>query len=175
MSALDDMPLDTSESGGQELIGRRLSLAARRCREWMDREMAGHGGGLVGWLVLKHAGHVDEGPGLSQRELAQRLSIGEPALVRHLDRLAGEGLLERRPDPVDRRVTRLFVTPAGEARGDELAKIAVGIDAELRSILTEREAATLVRALEKIERHIATQHPQQSLDAKHAHKGTVNR
>ena len=116
-------------------------------------------GGIVSWLLLKHAGYASDGAGLSQRELAERLSIGGPALVRHIDRLAGEGLIERRPDAVDRRVTRIFVTPLGEQRRDELAKVVDAVDIELRSILSEREAATLIKALLKIEQHIATEHP----------------
>lgn len=151
--------LSGAEPDGSDLIAMRVSLAARRCRDWTDREMSGLGGGVVSWLLLKHAGTVSTGTGLSQRELADRLSIGGPALVRHIDRLAGEGLIERRPDPIDRRVTRIFVTPLGEHRRDELAKVAESVDAELRSILTDREAATLIKALLKIEQHISTEHP----------------
>lgn len=117
------------------------------------------GGGVVSWLLLKHAGQVSSGTGLSQRELADRLAIGGPALVRHIDRMVDEGLIERRPDRVDRRVTRIFVTPLGEQRQLELAKVAESVDAELRSILTQREAATLIKALFAIEQHISTQHP----------------
>ncbi|MDE2580614.1 MAG: MarR family transcriptional regulator [Rhodospirillales bacterium] len=50
-------------------------------------------------------------PGLTQRELAQRLDVEPITVARLLDRLALRGLVERRPDPRDRRVWRLHPGP----------------------------------------------------------------
>jgi MarR family transcriptional regulator, transcriptional regulator for hemolysin len=50
--------------------------------------------------------------------------------VRLLDRLVEHGLLERRPDPKDRRANRLFLTTSGRQLVDELDSLrdAIAID-----------------------------------------------
>ena len=82
-----------------ERFGRTLALAHKAMQECIDERMAEHGASLATWLVLHHA--VEE-PDLSQSHLAARLVIEAPTLVRHLDRLEADGLLERRRDARDR-------------------------------------------------------------------------
>jgi DNA-binding MarR family transcriptional regulator len=106
-----------------------------------------HGATLWNWVLLKEAANAD---GASQRQLAQHMRIEPPTLVRHLDKLAGQGLVERRPDPDDRRVVRVVVTPAGRARLAELHAIVHELDDELRGILTKRDTEVLSRALPRV-------------------------
>ncbi len=56
---------------------------------------------------------VIDHPGLRQAALAERLHIEPMTLCGHLDRLAGKGLIERRPDPDDRRAKLVHATAAG--------------------------------------------------------------
>lgn len=58
---------------------------------------------------------VIDAPGLRQAALAERLHIEPMTLCGHLDRLAGKDLIERRPDPDDRRAKRIHPTAAGPA------------------------------------------------------------
>jgi DNA-binding MarR family transcriptional regulator len=55
--------------------------------------------------------HIARNEGLSQAAVATMLDIEPIALVRILDRLHEEGLVERRPHPTDRRVRTLWLTP----------------------------------------------------------------
>jgi DNA-binding MarR family transcriptional regulator len=48
-------------------------------------------------------------------ELNRHVLLSQPALSRLVDRLAGRGLIERSPDPADRRGVRLALTDAGRA------------------------------------------------------------
>ena len=66
----------------------------------LDRRLHEHGASLWNWVLLREAANAD---GASQRELAELMRIEPPTLVRHLDKLADDGLVERRPDPDDRR------------------------------------------------------------------------
>src|SRR4051794_40284320 len=136
-------------------LGRQIAMTAKQTREWADRAYAAEGASLVTWIVLKHA-LLAEPPGFSQRELADGMSIGGPALVRHLDRLEVEGLVERQPDPNDRRITRVSITSKGRERHDELAAVDARLDRDLRSLLSDREARVLSSALARIEHHLAT-------------------
>ena len=54
--------------------------------------------------------HIARNEGLSQAAVATMLDIEPIALVRILDRLHDEGLVERRPHPTDRRVRTLWLT-----------------------------------------------------------------
>jgi MarR family transcriptional regulator for hemolysin len=137
-------------------LARQIAITAKHTRQWADGVFAEHRASLVTWIVLKHALHADP-PGFSQRELAEDISIGGPALVRHLDRLEQDGLVERQPDPTDRRVTRVSITDKGRRRHADLTVIATRIDVDLRSLLSDREVRTLFIALARIEHHLASQ------------------
>src|SRR3979490_1863920 len=81
---------------------------------------------------------ASEAPGgleLSQRQLAERMGVEAPTMVRHLDRLEKEGLIQRRRDARDRRVTRITVTPAGNRRLGVLREVADAMDAEILTLL----------------------------------------
>lgn len=53
-------------------------------------------------------------PGLSQNEMAALCEVEPITIGRLVDRLEARGLLERRPDPGDRRIRRLHLLPASE-------------------------------------------------------------
>ena len=108
------------------------------------------GASIWHWILLKHAA---EHEGSSQRELAEHMHIEPPTLVRHLDKLADEGLVERRRDVRDRRVLRIYLTAAGRKRLKELGQIQAEADRELRSLLTEREVEVMGKALMRIHEH----------------------
>ena len=131
-------------------LGRRLYLGQRAVADVLDARLNDQGASLWNWVLLREARMAD---GASQRELARRMRIEPPTLVRHLDKLADDGLVERRPDPVDRRVVRVIVTAKGRRRLDELHKVASQLDVELRALLTEREVDVLGKALMKIHDH----------------------
>lgn len=128
-------------------IGRLLYLAHRATHDELDRRLEAHGASLWHWLLLRKA---SDAAGASQRELAERMGIEPPTLVRHLDKLTDEGLVERRTDPDDRRVVRVVVTPAGRQRLAELHPVVHELDEELRGILTKRDVEVLTRALPRI-------------------------
>jgi len=51
--------------------------------------------------------------GLTHSELAERLSVHPATVSNALKRMERAGFLERRPDPVDQRVSRVYLTPRG--------------------------------------------------------------
>ena len=132
-------------------IGRLLFLTHRAVHDELDRRLSEHGASLWNWVLLKEAANAD---GASQRELAQHMRIEPPTLVRHLDKLADEGLVERRPDPADRRVVRVAVTEKGLARLSQLHDVVHALDDELRGILTKREVEVLSRALPRVQTYL---------------------
>jgi MarR family transcriptional regulator, transcriptional regulator for hemolysin len=133
-------------------LGRRLYLAQRAQHDLLDARLSKRGASVWNWVLLRSAAEHD---GASQRELAAGMMIEPPTLVRHLDKLAAEGLVERRRDEHDRRVTRVFVTDAGRRRLVELHEVVMEIDAELRSVLAPKEVEGFGRALARVHEHFA--------------------
>jgi DNA-binding MarR family transcriptional regulator len=144
-------------------LGRRLYLGHRAVHDVLDDRMSEHGASLWNWILLRTAA---EHEGSSQREVAALMHIEPPTLVRHLDQLAHDGLVERRRDEQDRRITRVYVTAAGRKRLAELHAIADEVDAELRELLSAREVEVLGRALMRIHDHFADPDREPRIDPK---------
>ncbi len=82
---------------------------ARLLRTYADQRARLFGMTRAQWAVLVR---LDRSEGLKQSELAEILDLQPITLTRLLDRLNASGLIERRPDPNDRRANRLYLTPA---------------------------------------------------------------
>lgn len=86
-----------------------LNDVARMLRTYADHKASQFGITRAQWTVLAR---LDRFEGLKQSELAEMLDLQPITLTRLLDRLCANGLIERRPDPNDRRANRLYLTPA---------------------------------------------------------------
>jgi MarR family transcriptional regulator for hemolysin len=89
-------------------------------RTYADHEAAQFGITRAQWVVLVR---LDRSEGLKQSELAEVLDLQPISLTRLLDKLAECGLIERRPDPDDRRAKRLFLTPAARPLLEKLGNL----------------------------------------------------
>ena len=69
------------------------------------------------WMVLKHLYPSSD---LSQSELADITFKGTPTLTRIIDLLCAKGLTERVADRDDRRKSQVQLTPAGQAKVEEM-------------------------------------------------------
>ena len=128
-------------------IGQQLAFTSKVLREWFEQHLVDAGGSLTTWIVLSSAINSPESP--SQSELAAYMGIGGPTLVRHIDRLESEGLLTRRRDDVDRRVTRIDITPAGRQRHRELGEVSARTSDELRRLISDDEEQIVRSVLQR--------------------------
>ena len=83
--------------------------------------------------------YLEAGPH-TVRALAQRLGVGKPAIVRAIDTLQVVGLVERRPDPADRRNVFVVGTEAGAER---LSTYAASIARNIAEITQVNRASSL--------------------------------
>jgi MarR family transcriptional regulator, transcriptional regulator for hemolysin len=97
-----------------------LNDVARMLRTYADHKAAQFGITRAQWVVLVR---LDRSEGLKQSELAEMLDLQPISLTRLLDRLSEAGLIERRPDPVDRRAKRLFLTSAARPLLEKLGDL----------------------------------------------------
>ena len=93
----------------QREIGFNIMDVARMLKTYADQLARQFGISRAQWSVLVR---LDRSEGLKQSELAEMLDLQPISLTRLLDRLAENGLIERRDDPNDRRANRLYLTPA---------------------------------------------------------------
>ena len=120
-----------------------LVLVARRWRSLLDERLR-----LIGQSSarMEALAAIINSPSLSaQVDIAKRLRIEGPTMTRMLDTLEADGLVERLPDPADRRTKQLRVTPEGEkvlsdifAIADDLReRLLVGVDHDRLDQLNE--------------------------------------
>jgi len=82
-------------------------------------------------------------------DLAKALGVTNRAVTPIVDALAADGLVERQPDPADRRAFQLVLTPAGAAQVKTISRLQRTISEEIFSVLTPDERDQLGRLLAK--------------------------
>jgi DNA-binding MarR family transcriptional regulator len=92
----------------RELLTNIVNLA-RLIRTEADKRARAHGMTRAQWAILLR---LQEQPGLLQKELAELLEVEPITVARLIDRLESRAMVERRPDPTDRRCWRLHLTDA---------------------------------------------------------------
>src|SRR5258708_1797682 len=119
----------------------QLVETSRLLRNYIDHRAKTRGTTRAQWIVLFR---LREQEGLSQVDLAEVLELQPISLVRLLDRLVEHELLERRPDPKDRRANRLFLTERGRQLVDDLDSLRDAIATDvLHGVPAEASEASL--------------------------------
>lgn len=106
-----------------------LVIVARRWRSLLDDRLR-----LIGQSSarMEALGAIMNSPALSaQVDIAKRLRIEGPTMTRMLDTLEADGLVERLPDPSDRRTKQLRLTAEGEKVLSDIFVIADELRARL--------------------------------------------
>jgi DNA-binding MarR family transcriptional regulator len=88
--------------------------------------------------------------GANQGRLADLLDVEAITLCRMVDRLSEAGLVERRPDPTDRRAWRIYLTDRARPILDELRSLADGLIEEALDGISDAERDTLMTLLERV-------------------------
>jgi MarR family transcriptional regulator, organic hydroperoxide resistance regulator len=128
-----------------------FTRASKLMRGAADAALSRHGVRVGQNLVIDALGKED---GLTPGELAQRLHVTTPTIVKMATRMEATGLLTRRRDDKDARLVRLYLT-------DHARSLHGTIEEELRRLqeratanLTAEERRHLERALTKIIRNL---------------------
>jgi len=103
-------------------LGFLLADTSRLMRKRFDRRARALSLTRAQWRVMALLSRHE---GINQTALADRLDIEPITLGRHIDRLEENTWVERRPDPDDRRMWRIFLTEKAQPVLDELEDIAI--------------------------------------------------
>ena len=96
----------------------------------------------------------ESGP-LRQTQLARQLGLGRAAIGSIIEGLERRGLVERRPDPDDKRAWLVSATGAGKDLVEPIGEIDRELRAELRQDISRSERQQLARLLLRLQDNIA--------------------
>lgn len=130
-----------------EQFAIELGRVSRQWRKRLDERLKQTGLNQARWLVLLHLSRA--GP-LPQRELAEIVGIEGPTLVRLLDSLEGQGLVERRVGEDDRRVKQVHLADAARPLLAEITSIASALRSELLAEVADGELRAAWKVLKDI-------------------------
>jgi len=122
----------------------QLIESSRLLRNYIENRAKTRGTTRAQWIVLFR---LRQQEGLSQVDLADVLELQPISLVRLLDRLVDQGLLERRPHPSDRRANQLYLTKVGRQLVDDLDSLR---DSIAHEVLQDIPAAALQTSLDTL-------------------------
>ncbi|HXI87551.1 MAG TPA: MarR family transcriptional regulator [Parvularculaceae bacterium] len=107
------------------------------------------------WRVLAAVSQADA---MAARDVAALTPMDKMAVSRAVAALEAKGLVERRPDARDRRVSLLALSTEGRALFERVADLALSYEARLLAALSPDEQCALKAALSHLERraHAAT-------------------
>ena len=125
------------------LIKRRFDRRARQIGLPLTRQQ--------GVVVL----YIARNEGVSQAEVAAWLGIEPIALVRILDKLHEEGVVERRAHPTDRRVRTLWLAPGAGPVVEQILAINRAIREEAFVGLPPGTREALIEALAQVKENLA--------------------
>lgn len=98
---------------------------------------------------------LDEGGPASQADLSRRTSIDRSDMVAAVNELAEQGLVQRSPDPADRRRNVVSLTAAGRRHLGRLERLLDRAQDELLAPLSPEERRALVDLLTRVVDHHA--------------------
>ncbi len=131
----------------------QLIESSRLLRNYIDNRAKGRGTTRAQWIVLFR---LRQQEGLSQVDLADVLELQPISLVRLLDRLVEQGLLERRRHPKDRRANRLFLTRAGRDLVDDLDSLRDSIATDVLKDVSSSAIETSLEVLNSVKDNVKT-------------------
>ncbi len=139
-------------------LGFLLHDTARLLRKRFEQKARGLGLTRAQWQVLATLARNE---GLHQGALADILDIEPITLVRLLDRLQANGLIERRLHPTDRRLRLLYLTEAAHPILQRIHAIGAATREEAFAGIPEADRAVLLRVLMVTRANLAAPAPEE--------------
>lgn len=125
-------------------IGYLSNWAARLFTRAIERRLA-PAGIATAYLPVLFA--LADGTAMTQKALAQRAAVEQPTMAATLKRMERDGLVQRRPDPADRRSALVALTPLASGQLDRVQTVVEQINAMAMANLQPAEQQALLTHL----------------------------
>jgi DNA-binding MarR family transcriptional regulator len=129
----------------------QLIESSRLLRNYIEHRAKSRGTTRAQWIVLFR---LRQQEGLSQVDLAEVMELQPISLVRLLDRLVDQGLLERQPHPTDRRANQLYLTDTGRRLVDDLDSLRDSIATEALCGVSAASLQTALSVLQQVKDNV---------------------
>jgi len=131
----------------KEEFSRELGRVQRRWRALINERLADTGLTEARWVTLLHLSRCEP---VNQKDLAARVGIEGPTLVRLLDALEEQGLIERQPDSNDRRIKIVRVTKAAKPLLSQIERIVKEVREEVLGVVRASDLKMCTAVLKTI-------------------------
>ena len=89
------------------------------------------------WVLVNVARFGQEG--IAQTRLARLMNVGKVSLGGLIDRMEANGILERLPDPIDRRAKKVLMTEKGQDLLHQLQAVALDLNKHFMKGITKEQ------------------------------------
>lgn len=132
-------------------VGKYVSVAWRNMISYMARKMEPlHIG--AGQYTYLFALYGEDGQ--SQQNLSDRMLVDKAATVRAINKLEAAGYVERKPDQLDKRSYRIFLTKKGKAIRPQLEAVVEETQEVILGDMSPQEKIIIKRLLRQMARNI---------------------
>ncbi len=97
--------------------------------------------------------------GLTQSQMAERMCVQPPTISKMLDRMERAGLVTRNPDPVDTRISHVYLTGKGRNLRQAVSDVWTSLEEQITEGLSIEERLLLRRLLMQVHANL-TENPQ---------------
>jgi MarR family transcriptional regulator for hemolysin len=132
----------------KEQLGLCIGEVFRHWRTKVNERLLPLGLSQAKWLALLHLSRCPQG--IIQKDLAERIGIESPTLVRLLDRLEADGWVTRKTSKLDRRSKAVYLTPKAQPTLHKIKKIVAAFRHQIFFEINEDELAMCLRVMTKI-------------------------
>lgn len=135
-------------------VGFIVNSTAKAFQKALDSELRKNVGVTISqWRVI--ATLVLQ-PGLTQKEIANKVGIEGATLVPVIDKMEKEGFLKRKPYSKDRRVNRIYLTPKADSLWNSMTECALRIRKVSSKDIPEDQLKSTLETLRKISKNLLT-------------------
>lgn len=125
-----------------------LDIALRNMDQVFRRVVRPLGLTVIEWYILRA---LYERDGQHASELAHAVGRAATSFTPNLDKLQDKGLIERRPDPGDRRAVRIFLTDAAQEKRDTIIEATKDIDKQVANYFPQGDYKTFLEVLSSMQ------------------------
>ncbi len=133
-------------------VGFIVNNTAKAFQKALDAELRKNVGVTIGqWRVI---GTLRKQPGLTQKEIADRVGIEGSTLVPIIDKMENDGFVKRKLDDGDRRINRIYLTNKAAELWNSMIECALRIRKLSAKEISEEQIKTTLEVLRKISKNL---------------------
>ncbi len=125
-----------------------LDIALRNVDQMFSRAVQSLELSVIEWYILRALFEQD---GQHASELARSVGRAATSFTPNLDKLQDKGLIERQPDPADRRAVRIHLTTKAQECRERILNTAEELDGHVSDLFTPEEFETFQKVLAKLQ------------------------